>query len=62
MQEDIKNQLKLITKRIDKLAQESQTKVGFNQKTARLRLLAGLAREQSENQEISLKIQNSKAS
>ncbi len=52
MQEDIKSQLKTITKRIDKLAQESQSKVGFNQKTARLRLLSELAREQSESQEI----------
>jgi hypothetical protein len=52
MQEDIKNQLKTITKRIHKLAQESQTKFGFSQKTARLRFLAELAQEQSESQEI----------
>lgn len=52
MQEDIKNQLKLITKRIDKLAQESQAKVGFNTQTSRLRLLAELVREQAETQEI----------
>lgn len=52
MKEEIKSQLKLITKRIDKLAKESQVKVGFNTQTSRLRLLAELVREQAETQEI----------
>lgn len=52
MQEEIKNQLKLLTKRIDKLAKESQAQVGFNTQTSRLRLLAELVREQAETQEI----------
>lgn len=55
MQEDIKNQLKTITKRIDKLAQENQSRYGFNQRTARLRLLTELVREQAENHEIPAK-------
>jgi hypothetical protein len=57
MQDEIKNQLKLITKRIDKLVQESQLKVGYNQQTARLRLLAELTREQGDSQEIQPKKQ-----
>lgn len=52
MEEELKSQLKLITKRIDILAKESQAKVGFNTQTSRLRLLAELVREQAENQEI----------
>lgn len=52
MQEELKTQLQLITKRIDNLAKENQAKVGFNNETSRLRLLAELVREQSENQEI----------
>lgn len=52
MKEEVKSQLKLITKRIDKLANESQAKVGFKTQTSRLRLLAELVREQSESQEI----------
>jgi len=52
MKEELKSQLKLITKRIDKLAKESQAKIGFNTQTSRLRLLAELVREQADNQEI----------
>ena len=54
MQEEIKNQLLLISKRIDKLTKESEVNFGFNQKTARLRLLGELVREQAESQEIKI--------
>ncbi len=52
MQEEIRNHLKLVTKRIEKLSQECQIKNGYNVRTARLRLLTELVREQ-----IDLKIQ-----
>lgn len=52
MQEEIRNHLKLVTKRVEKLSQESQIKNGYNVRTARLRLLTELVREQ-----IDLKIQ-----
>jgi len=58
MNEEVSNQLKLITKRIDKLAKESQTKMGFNTQTSRLKLLAELVREQAETQEIIPFIEN----
>lgn len=54
MQEDIKNQLRLITKRIDKLSKESEITFAFNQKTARLRLLGELVREQVDSQDIKM--------
>ncbi len=50
MQEEIKNHLKLITKRIEKLSQENQMKFGYNTKSARLRLLTELVREQVEQE------------
>ena len=52
MQDEINQHLRIITKRIEKLASESQIKQGFNQHTSRLRLLAELAREQAETNEI----------
>lgn len=52
MQDEINQNLKIITKRIEKLASESQIKQGFNQHTSRLRLLAELVREQAEINEI----------
>ena len=50
MQEEIRNHLKLVTKRVEKLSQESQIKNGYNVKTARLRLLTELVREQIDLQ------------
>lgn len=52
MTEEIKNQMKFITKRLDSSAQECFEKNGYSEKTARLRLLAELAREQTEIDEI----------
>lgn len=52
MQEDIKNQIKSICKRLDKMAQESHSAKGYCQQTARLRLLAEVVREQTEVNEI----------
>ncbi len=52
MQEEITRHLKLVTKRIDKMAKESQDQKGFNMETSRLRLLTELVREQVEVQEI----------
>lgn len=55
MTDDLKNQLRLIAKRIDKLTHENQKKDGYTQRTARLKLLAELVREQADHQEIPLK-------
>lgn len=52
MDNELKSHLKLITKRIDSAAMESMKANGFSEKTARLRLLAELVREQVESQAI----------
>lgn len=52
MQEDIQNHIRIILKRIDKLAQESSAVQGFNSYTNRLKLLSELVREQTEADEI----------
>lgn len=56
MQDDIKNHLKMILKRIDKLSKESLLKQGYNSRTARLRLLAELVREQVDPLEIPTRV------
>lgn len=52
MEDEIKSRLKFLTKRIDKLSQESFLKSGYSHQTARLRLLTELVREQLNEQEI----------
>ncbi|MEY4617077.1 MAG: hypothetical protein RJB66_2037 [Pseudomonadota bacterium] len=56
MQEDVKNQIRLLVKQIERLADESQTNEGYTVKTSRLRLLTEIVKEQTEANEIIRKI------
>lgn len=58
MNEELTNHLKVINKRLDKLAKTQFEAEGFTEKTCRLRLLAELVREQSQSQEIEARKKN----
>lgn len=60
MQEDIKNQIKNLAKHLEKTADENQRNEGYSTKTARLRLVAEIVKEQTDAHEINLRSTNKK--
>lgn len=60
MQEDIKNQIKILAKHLEKTADENQRNEGYSTKTARLRLVAEIVKEQTDAHEINLRSANKK--